>query len=383
MFRRKPVANSSDKMKQRSSSTTKIKSILFEHRVISRQNIIELSQLNPRTVSRCMETLESQGIVKLSKQNVSLGQPQIIYTLQQEHICFMTLTVMPLEIYALLCDNRGFPVEMIHQQYPAGEIKNKLPGILVNTAKKLTAALTGQGRKPYSGAVNLAGGIIAGPTLKNKLINLLQPYCMHDVICGYADEFLLSQYAINHHLSGRVLGLIHKNHSGWQHVAVNNAKLDPTAALRVSKLLENVTDFSCGCKLSALLNFNFFVKHRYEEYYRKLRNIAETIYSEVYSRANNGDAGARRILEDYADLLFETMKFLRPMINPDHLILMHSRPIIIDKLQSSIQAAGDKFPAAFECANFASNEFIYSPAGYLRRELFPFEHGKILKNFHE
>ena len=208
---------------------------------------------------------------------------------------------------------------------------------------------------------------------------MLQPFCEHNAVCGYAGEFLLSQYAINNYFSGRVLGLIHKHRGGWMHVATNGYLSDPKIVLKINNALDTVTDFSCNFKLLELLDFNCFLKYLYEEFYSSLKNLGDSCYSEVYSRALNGDLRARDILEDYAVLLGKSVVSLSRKMHFDAVVLMHSRPIIIEKVQAVIaneSSPGEKIP--FVTANFSSNEFLYVPVGYLRRELFSFEHGKFL-----
>ena len=366
-------------MKQRRNSTARLKGILFVHQTISCKDLIELSKLNPRTVSRCMEELVAQNQVEISRKVVSLGQPQIYYTLREESIYFLVLTVVRSEIYALLCDNRGFPLDMHRQEFNGGDYKKMLPVMFFNAARKFSDQLAEQGRKIYSIAINLADGNMYSAQFKNKLINMLQPFCGHNAVCGYADEFLLSQHAINNCFSGRVLGLIHKHRGGWMHVATNGYLSDPATVLKINNLLDTVTDFSSGFKLLELLDFNCFLKYLYEEYYASLKNLGDSCYSEVYSRALNGDLRARNILEDYAALLGKSIICLNRKMHFDAVVLMHSRPIIIEKVQKIIAAEaapGEKIP--FITANFSSNEFLYVPVGYLRRELFSYEHGKFL-----
>ena len=378
MFRRKNTVDG-QLMKQRSNSTARLKSILFMHHTISRKDLIELSKLNPRTVSSCMQELARQNLVEVSRKVVSRGQPQIYYTLQKENIYFnfLVLTVVQSEIYALLCDTRGFPLAMHHQKFSSSDVKKMLPNLLFGTTRKISESLAEQGKKIYSIAVNLTNGIVFSTQFKNRIINMLQPYCSHNVICAYDDDFILSQYAINNSLSGRLLGL--KTHNSYQHVATNGYIIDPASAQKVSKILDAVTDFSYDCKLLKLLDFNCFIKYLYGKYYSGLKQLGDSCYSETYSRALIGDLQARNILEDYAFLLGRSIIFLNRKIHFDSIVLMHSRPIIIEKVHQVLKqecAPEEKIP--FITANFSHNEFIYVPAGYLRRELFSFEHGNFL-----
>ncbi|MBE6367614.1 MAG: hypothetical protein E7052_06875 [Lentisphaerae bacterium] len=367
-------------MKQRRNSTARLKGILFVHQTISRKDLIKLSKLNPRTVSRCMDTLMQQGLIEVSRKIISRGQPQIHYTLRtgEASFYFLILSVLDSQLYVLLCDNLGFPISMQRQEIKSREKKKVLPNLLFSAVRKVTDSLNDQGKKIYSIAVNLADGNIYSAQFKNKLINMLLPYCSHDAICGYCDEFLLSQYAINNYLPGRVLGLVHKNNT-WQHVVINGYLNDPATVLKVNKRLDTVTDFSRDHSLLQILDFEEFVKHLYEKYYLSLKKINTFCYSEVYIRALNGDPQAWDILEDYAVLLGKSIIFLNRKMHFDNIVLMHSRPIIIEKVRQVLaQAAAPGEDIPFITANFSSNELLYVPSGYLRRELFSFEHGKFL-----
>ena len=366
-------------MKQRRKITARLKGILFVHQTISRKDLIKLSKFNPRTVDRCMDTLIQQGLIEISRKVISRGQPLIHYTLRTGgSINFLILSVMASQLYVLLCDNLGFPISMKRQDIKNLEKKKELPNLLFSEVRKVTDSLNDQSQKIYSIAVNLADENEYSVQFKNKIITMLLPYCSHDVICCYADEFLLSQYAINNYLPGRVLGLVHKNHN-WQHVAINGYLNDPSMVLKINKKLDTVTDFSRNYSLLKILDFEEFVKHLHGKYYLSLKGISTSCYSDVYIRALNSDLQARDILEGYAVLLGKTIIFLNRKIHFDAIVLMHSRPIVIEKVRQVIAAEavpGEAIP--FITANFPSNELIYVPAGYLRRELFSFEHGKFL-----
>ena len=367
-------------MKMRQHSCGRLKGILFEHRSISRKDIIELSKLNGRTVTRCMESFAEQGLVEISHQIIGRGQPQIVYTLRQENIFFLILSVIPGELYAILCDNRGFPISMDRYALENPGQKKELSQLLFSAVSKIVAEPVLQGKSIYAAAVNFSFDQALPLNYRNHIRNVLSGFCSHEVFCAYSNEFLLSQFAINNHLSGKVFGMNHKDIAGWQHVAVNNYCIDQTAAGKVDKLLNRRTPYAAGKTWHEVLAFRGFLKHFYEEYSSMLANTFSHHYSEVYSRALYGDQTAVGILEEYALMLFRGMEYINSELDFDHFVLMHSRPIIIDKIKKLAAASPCKF--SFCTANFSPCEFIYSPAGYLRRNLFNFEHGKLLKDLH-
>jgi DNA-binding MarR family transcriptional regulator len=143
-------------MKMRQHSCGRLKGILFEHRSISRKDIIELSKLNGRTVTRCMESFAEQGLVEISHQIIGRGQPQIVYTLRQENIFFLILSIIPGELYAILCDNRGFPISMDRYALENPGQKKDLSQLLFSAVSKVVAEPVLQGKNIYAAAVNFS-----------------------------------------------------------------------------------------------------------------------------------------------------------------------------------------------------------------------------------
>jgi len=365
-------------MKMRDRSRSRLKGILFEHQCISRQNVIELSKLNGRTVTRCMELLAEQQLVEISRQSIARGQPQIVYTLRQENIFFLLLTVTCNELYTILCDNRGFPQVMHKQQISTGKSIQALLPLLFAAADRMITEPILQGKKIYSAAVDFSFDYALSGSMRNRIVNMLAKFCTHEVFCGYSDEFLLSQYAINNRLSGRILGVIHKEPSGWQQLAVSDCRIDQTLEVKTDKLLQSVTDFSGGKTLKEVLDFKSFLKNFYNKEFAGLKNSFASSYSEVYSRALYGSSNAVKILEDYAAILGKSLVYFYKKLNIDHIVLMHSRPIVIDRVLATAGQEDEKI--SILTANFSPCEFIYSAAGYLQRDLFGFEHGKLLTN---
>jgi hypothetical protein len=327
-----------------------------------------------------MELLAEQQLVEISRRSVPRGQPQIVYNLRQENIFFLLLTVTLNELYAILCDNRGFPQQLIRQPVKSGSsIQTLLPQLLAAVDRIADESIL-QGKKIYSAALNCSSDYGLSGNMRNRIANMLAGFCMNEVFCGYGDEFLLSQYAINNHLSGKILGVVHKDLAGWQQLAVSDYCIDQTLELEADKLLQDETDFSCGRVLRDVLDFNSFLKHFYREGSAELKNTLFGSYSEIYSHALYGSKDAVKILEDYGRMLGKGLTYLYKKLNIDHVVLMHSRPIIIDKALEMAADSGEKI--SLRTANFSPCEFIYSAAGYLRRDLFGFEHGKLLKGLH-
>jgi len=332
--------------------------------------------MNPRTVVRCMKELAQEKLVEISKQVIGRGQPQIFYSLCPENICFAVLTLMPSDIYAFICDVKGFPKYMFHKEYRSSELRKNLPGLLSPVIQEIIRNSQKKGGKLYSIAVNNALDDACMDKLENKVSEMLSPFCLDGCLCRHANEFLLSQYTINNHLTGKVLGLVYNGFKYFHQIAVSDSKIDRSAALRMTRILEESTDSCHGFRLLDLLDFDFYVKEFSPELYSTCSKTTTLCYNEVYSRALNGDAKAEKILRNYGALLAQSICLLKERLDFSTIILMHSRPIIIEAVLTELARRKVKIP--LQTANFSSNEFLLAPVGYLRRELFPFEHGKIL-----
>ena len=355
-------------MIRHTAKISKLKSILFEQKSISRQSLIRLSGANPRTVDRCMEELVARQLVSVSMRSPGRGRPYICYAPRPENIRTLHFTVTKDEIYTVICDVRRFPLRVERDEFQWRE----------NRPEMLTGKLTGLAERALQlpdvrrGFISAAGvslmlSHMPGRHVRQRWSDMLERYFRCDCPVFNSDAFLLSQYGVNNHLTGRMIGISHKG--DIQCVAVNGNRIDDDLQFRAEKAVAEL-----GMKNMGFVNY---LREFRRNEMKCLEDFAPRDYYNVACMlAMGGDGRALALLRDFGTRLGRIFIRLAESMPVEHLVFMHPRQAVSDGVFEVIAGAGT--PCRVQAVNFSPNEFILSPAGYLRRELMEFEHGSIL-----
>ena len=354
-------------MYRRSGVSGRLTSIIFEQKHISRQNFSRLSGVDVRTVSAFVGELVRRNLVAISRQSSGRGRPAQIYTLLEKNVRTVHFTVTPDEIYTVVCDIRGFPVFFARREN-AGWTNNG--EMLVNSLKLLAQEVM---KRPELCALPAAAGVGAflreylPNNVRQRISDQLQEIFKCPVPVYSTDAFLLSQYLLNHSISGQAVGISYQNDILCS--AVNGAYIDENLRSKAEKIIA-----SAGMKNMGFANF---IREFHREMLPGLSGFfPDDYYNVLCTRAGNSEAGAEDILREFGGMIGELFCRISAVCPVEKLVLLHPRPVVSAGVEEVLAKNGCH--TDFLTANFSSNEFILAPAGYLRRELIGFEHGRLL-----
>ena len=258
-------------MNHRSVKRDKLKVILFEHKDISRQNLIRLSGANPRTVSNFMAELAQRQLVKMSYRIPERGRPVLYYTLIPENIRILHFTVTKDEIYTAVSDNRGFPLcffrDAMHWHKNMAE---SLTGKLKNAAEKLFQQPDFNRNFLTAAGVELALPQLPPEVVCQRISDMLERFFHCQCPVFSVDEYLLSQYMVNNHLNGRAVGLAYR--ADIQCSAVDGDKIDPELRNKVKRVIASADGGQ------AVSGFTGFIQAYHKEFLPALKGIEPTGY---------------------------------------------------------------------------------------------------------
>ena len=353
--------------------SNKLKSILWEQREISRQRLIKLSGMNPRTVSKCMKELAERQLISITDRTDGQGRPSQYYKLRMKTLRLLHFTVTRQEIYAIVCDLRQFPLCLIREDFSLHTWQDKHPELLNAKLKSLAVGV-------LESAVMRNGFIIAAclefmlpqqplERVRQRWSDTLENILQCDCPVFNVDAVLLSQYQVNNHLGGRIIGISYRE--DVQCVAVESGHISESLQLRAEKVLDEA-----GMKNMSFANF---IREFHRDALNWLQDFeAEDFYNVVCTRAIGGDEYSELLLRGYGRFLGRLFVKLAENLKPEYLVLMHPRQIVCDGVQEAIGQM--ELPCRILPVNFSSNEFILAPSGYLRRGLMKFEHGRYFRS---
>lgn len=354
-------------MYRHSGVSGRLTSIIFEQKHISRQNFSRLSGVDVRTVSAFMAELSRRNLVAVSEEKCGRGRPAQYYTLLEKNVRTVHFTITRKEIYTVICDIRGFPVVF---ERLAHDWSGNCGESLVNSLKNLAQAVM---KLPELCALPAAAGVgfllpeVLPNNLRWRISDQLQEIFKCPCPVYNADAFLLAHYLFNHHIKGQVIGISYR--TDIQCAAVNGVHIDENLRTKAEKIIA-----SSGMKN---MGFARFIRELHRDMLPGLSGFApEDHYNVVCTRAINQEPGAAEILRGFGSMIGELFCRIADSCPVEKVVLLHPRPAVADGVQRAL--TGNGCPADFLTANFSSNEFILAPAGYLRRELVGFEHGRML-----
>ena len=348
-----------------------LKNILFEHEDISRQTLIRISGLDPRTVSRCMRTLAAKHLVAISRRNSGCGRPAEYYTLQMQNVRFVHFIVTKSEIYTVVSDVRRFPLFLDREEF---SWNRSHPEKMTARLKQL--ALAALELPELKDAFVVAAGLgymlnrIPPVNIRQRWVDALEMIFQCPCPVLSADTFLLSQYQVNSCLAGKMAGITYKD--DIQCVALNDSVIDRNLQLKAEKVIADTgakemgfTNFICKFHPNTLKNLQDFPPEKY--------------YNAVCMLAMNGDEPAEKLLRSYGNFLGGILVELAKTEVFDHLTLLHPRQMVSAGAMETFRAAFPELPLYM--VNFSPNGFILAPAGYLIRGVREFEHGRRLNGY--
>ena len=348
-----------------------LKNILFEQKNISRQSLIHLSGLDPRTVSRCMKSLAEKHLVAVSRRKLGHGRPSEYYTLQMQNVRIVHFMVTKDEIYTVISDVRRFPLFLGREEFTwnSGQTETL-------TVRLKQLALKAMELPELKDTFVVAAGIgymlpaIPSANSRQRWADTLETVFQCPCPVLNADALLLSQHQVNNHLSGRMAGLIYND--GIQCVALNDSVIDRSLQLKVEKL---ISDAGVG-----KMGFSNFVNKFHPEALEELQNIPyDKYYNAVCILAMGGNKKAEKLLHRFGNFLGGILAELAKTKMFDYLVLLHPRQMVSDGVKETFNAEFPDFQLYM--VNFSPNEFILAPAGYLLRGVREFEHGRVLLGY--
>lgn len=213
----------------------KLLDLIVEYRSISRQQLIQASGLNPRTVSRYIQELKDRNLIRLENLAAGSGQNRTRCILTEENIRFAFFTVTDSEIYAGISDLRSMPLVIKRKAFagttaPVAELIAELRQML----EEFSGDGNLTGRSLYAVAVNMAWARPISDRIRERIEGVLSSCASCRCNCYTHCEVMTMLWQYNNQFSGRGCGIICG--SDFEFAAVADCHPDRTATGNISPI---------------------------------------------------------------------------------------------------------------------------------------------------
>lgn len=354
----------------------RVRSIIFVRRSVSRQELIALSGCNARSVTRYTEELCKYRLIETDREAGQRGRPCIIYRSRSEKIIFAGITVTSGLVVVMATDINALPLAIRHCVFQEGISRGELLKMAFNCLDQLLSELSeytlcgigaSETREWMRNNVRLGAEFILTAERRYHV-----PVELHD-----NDSLMLRHFAEQQMLSGKIGGIFFG--SEFWIAVVDNGEIREDIDVYLRKLRhwriapDSSEECCCGktgC-LGAVLTYqgtiSRFTRH---SGIQPSRTSVNSNFNLLNTLAKNGDEEAFRIIKENGMLLGRAAARIRNDLKLDHMVLMHSTPVVRDFASATYR---QETGAELLCFKGFYSDVVFSPAELMRSRLLNFD----------
>lgn len=355
-----------------------LRNIIFDKRVVSRQELVELSGLNYRSIIRYTAELKQQKLIMEEDKKIGRGYPGIIYRSNSSNICFVGISLVMNELW-----------------FSAIDIDSK---ILYTRSHSLTSvtsfdefckcAISGMstlfnnlpGRILYSIGFNECLYLLSQERLSyfRKLSFLFaKKYGVPVELCDN-DTAILRKTIQFHGLNGRIGAFIPGDKIRF--TLVNESECDPFGEVYLRKLRHYKIDgdatgkCSCGktgCVCKVLTYEGIF--NRYKQLQQTEINpliSQQTFLNNLVVQCQSGDPVAVELHREIGLLMANCLIRIQKELHLDHLFLFPPNRTFFDYTSMAYEELTGSEMSPFYYIQGGMSDSILAPAEMMRSKLF-------------